>query len=63
MTAEELSTARKAVQKLWDEEYSGLSISIEESLVELVQPQVSFFYILMYSLKLTNYSQLAQHHS
>ena len=62
MTAEELSTARKAVQKFWDKEYSSLSISIEESSVELVQPQVSFFNILTYSLKLINYSQLAQHH-
>jgi hypothetical protein len=63
MTAEELLTAKKVVQKFWDDEYSGLSIGIEESLAELVQPQVSFFNILTYFLKLTNYSQLARHHS
>jgi hypothetical protein len=43
MTTEELSAARKAVQKLWDKEYSSLSVGIEESPVESIQYQVSFF--------------------
>jgi hypothetical protein len=33
MTIEELLTPKKAVQKLWDEEYSGLSIGIENHLL------------------------------
>ena len=43
MTIEELLTAKEVVQKLWDKEYSSLSIDIEESSTEVVPLQVSFF--------------------
>ena len=64
MTMEELLTAKEAVQKLWDKEYSSLSISIKELPIEVAKPQVSFFYILVliYSLKLISFSQQARHH-
>ena len=42
MTTEELLTAKKAVQELWDKGYSGSSDGIQKSPAKPVLPQVSF---------------------